>query len=106
MYNDGLIHDIARFRVRGFNGNRYIRVLDIKRKKVIAAIIVNGAKNIDRNDIRIVSLKYEEIHENKYESDIEYYFIIDRKRYYFKDYAAFKKADELLRRSYQLTLLT
>lgn len=87
MYNDGFIHGIAEFRVHGFNGDRHIKikVLDIKRKKVVVAIIVNGVKNIDKKDIRIVSLKYEEIHKNEYESDIEYYFIIDRKRYYFKD---------------------
>lgn len=85
MYNDGLIHGIAEFRVLGFNGSRYIKVLDIKRKNVIVAIIVNDMKKIDRNDVRIVSLKYEEIHKNEHESDIEYYFIIDRKRYYFKD---------------------
>lgn len=85
MYNDGFIHGIAEFRVHGFNRKRYIKVLDIKRKKVVVAIIVNGVKNIDKKDIRIVSLKYEEIHKNEYESDIEYYFIIDRKRYYFKD---------------------
>lgn len=85
MYNDGLIHGIAEFHIHGFNGSRYIKVLDIKRKKVVVAIIVNSAKKIDRNDVRIVSLKYEEIHKNEHESDIEYYFIIDRKRYYFKD---------------------
>ena len=85
MYNDGLIHGISKFSVRGFNRKRYIKVLDIKRKKVVVAIIVNGAKKIDRNDVRIVSLKYGEIHKNEHESDIEYYFIIDRKRYYFKD---------------------
>lgn len=85
MYNEGLIHDIAKFRVYGFNRKRYIKVLDIKRKKVVVAIIVNGVKNIDKKYIRIVSLKYEEIHKNEHESDIEYYFIIDRKRYYFKD---------------------
>ena len=85
MYNDGLIHGIAEFHIRGFNGSRYIKVLDIKKKKVIVAIIVNDVKKIDRNDVRIVSLKYEEICKNEHESDIEYYFIIDRKRYYFKN---------------------
>lgn len=85
MYNEGLIHGIAEFHIHGFNKKRYIKVLDIKRKKVVVAIIVNGVKKIDKKDIRIVSLKYEEIHKNEHESDIEYYFIIDRKRYYFKD---------------------
>ena len=85
MYNDGLIHGIAEFHIHGFNRKRYIKVLDIKRKKVVVAIIVNGVKNIDKKDIRIVSLKYEEICKNEHESDFEYYFIIDRKRYYFKD---------------------
>lgn len=82
MYNNGtLLPPKAVFHVKD---NVYVKVFNVDKTKAIVAI-TEGDYCITNSDIKKVNIKYDINKIGDCEYEIDFYFIFNRKRYYFRD---------------------